>query len=389
MSDKFIVNKQNDVSTLDASEWNQFAEINNFLVSAGITPDGSVLNQIAKGVANYSSASNFFIENGTVNNYTLIANNNFLAPTSYIAGMVIRFITTNANTTTTPTINLAGLGAKNILKENGSSLVAGDISGYVELRYDGTNFLLKNQGMPYLNNPVSLVNDGISITDTIGFNAGTFITSTSKQIYLPPIRKKIQLSGSWTAGDTNNGLDTGARVANAFYRTYVIQNTTTNAYDILFVASGSTPLVPSGYVNLGLIDYALIRTNASNIIAISKWDVNNKKLVLGAGEQILIVNSGAGSGNATILNTTEPLEFEVQATVALTGAGGSDFSVYGSEHDSSNPNDCLVVATNNGFSAYNNGSVYTRDGKIYWKNFLTAGGIANQRATIKSIKIRS
>ena len=200
---------------------------------------------------------------------------------------------------------------------------------------------------------------------------------------MPLIRKKIQLSGSWTAGDTNNGLYSRARVANAFYRTYVIQNTITGAYDILFVASGSTPVVPSGYVNLGLMDYAIIRTNASNIIAISKWDANNKKLVLGGGEEILVVNSTAGSGNATILNTTEPLEFEVQATIALTGAGGSDFSVYGSEHDPSYPDDCLIVATNNGFSAYNNGSVYTSDGKIYWKNFGTSGGIANQRSTIK------
>lgn len=245
------------------------------------------------------------------------------------------------------------------------------------------------QGVSFINNPVQVVNDGLNPNDTVGFVAGTFITSAGNQIYLPTIRKKIQSSGSFTAGDNNNGLDTGARTANTFYRTFVIQNTTTSAYDILFVVSGSTPLVPSGYTNLGLMDYALIRTNASNIIAISKWDVNNKKLVLGRGEQILVVNSGAGSGNATILNTTEPLEFEVQATVSLTGAGGSDFSVYGSEHDPSNPNDCLIVTTNNGFSAYNNGSVYTSDGKIYWKNFSTSGGIANQRATIKSIKIRN
>ena len=383
------VNKQDDISTLSASEYNQFAEINNLISSAGITADANVLNQVAKSVANYSNASNFFTENGTVNNYTLIASGSFLAPTSYINGMVIRFITTNANTTTTPTVNLAGLGAKNILKENGSPVVAGDIVGYVELRYNGTNFLLKNQGMPYLNNPVSLVNDGISITDTIGFNAGTFITSTNKQIYLPIIRKKIQLSGSWTAGDTNNGLDTGVRTASTFYRTYVIQNTTTSAYDILFVASGSTPTIPAGYTNLGLMDYALIRTNSSNIIAISNWDANNKKLVLGAGEQLVFVNSTAGAGNALVVNTTEPLEFDVKLTIALTGTGFSDFAVYGSEQDGNNSNDCLIVCTNNGFTASNNGLAYTSNGRIYWKNFSTAGGVTNQTGVIKAIKIRN
>ena len=384
------VNKQDDISTLSASEYNQFAEINNLISSAGITADANVLNQVAKSVANYSNASNFFTENGTVNNYVLIASGSFLAPTSYINGMVIRFITTNANTTTTPTVNLAGLGARNILKENGSPVVAGDINGYVELRYNGTDFLLKNQGIPYLNNPVSLVNDGISLTDTIGFNAGIFITSTGKQIYLPTIRKKIQSSGVWTAGDTNNGLDTGARVANTFYRTFVIQNNSTSAYDILFSVSATSPTVPSGYTNLGLMDYALIRTNTSNIIAISNWDANNKKLVLGAGESIEVFNLfTAVSGNATIVSTTEPLEFVVRTYLATNSAGNSDLAVYGSEHSASDPNDTVLIATNNGFLTAGGGSVYTSDGKIYWKNFRAAGGVGQQVCKIKAIKIRS
>lgn len=245
------------------------------------------------------------------------------------------------------------------------------------------------QGISYINNPVTLVNDGISITDTIGFNAGTFVTSSGTQIYLPIIRKKIQSTGSWTAGDTNNGLDTGSRTASTFYRTYVIQNNSTGAYDILFSISATSPTVPSGYTNLGIMDYAIIRINASNVIATSKWDTQNKKLVLGAGQQIVFVNSTAGSGNATILNTTEPLEFDVKLSIGLTTTGFSDFASYGSEQDGTSPNDCLIVGTNNGFTAINNGLVYTSDGKIYWKNFTTSGGVSNQTGVIKSIKIRS
>ena len=237
--------------------------------------------------------------------------------------------------------------------------------------------------------PVTLVNDGISITDTIGFNPGTFITSSGSQIYLPIIRKKIQASGVWTAGDTNNGLDTGARAVNTFYRTFVIQNNTSGAYDILFSLSATSPTVPSGYTNLGIMDYALIRTNSSNIIAISRWDANNKKLVLGASQQIVFVSSTAGSGNALIVNTTEPLEFDVQVQVNLTQLNFSDFAVYGSEQDGTNPTDCLVVGTNNGFLAFNNGLIYTSNGRIYWKNFNTMGGVSNQTGVIKAIKIRS
>ena len=245
------------------------------------------------------------------------------------------------------------------------------------------------QGISYINNRVKVVNDGTNPNDTIGFIAGTFITSSGMQIYLPTTRKKIQSSGVWTAGDTNNGLDTGARVANTFYRTFVIQNNTSGAYDILFSISATSPTVPSGYTNLGIMDYALIRANSSNIIPFSRWDANDKKLVLGASQQIVFVSSLAGSGNALIVNTTEPLEFDVKLTIGLTTTGFSDFAVYGNEQDGSNANDCLVVGTNNGFSAINNGLAYTNDGRIYWKNFNTVGGVVNQTGIIKAIKIRS
>jgi len=206
---------------------------------------------------------------------------------------------------------------------------------------------------------------------------------------LPTIRKKIQSTGSWTAGDTNNGLDTGARVANTFYRTFVIQNNTSGAYDILFSVSATSPTVPSGYTNLGIMDYALIRTNSSNIIAFSRWDANDKKLVLGASQQIVFVSSTAGSGNALIINTTEFLEFDVKLSISLTTTGFSDFAVYGNEQDGTISNDCLVVGTNNGFTAINNGLAYTNDGRIYWKNFNIVGGVSNQTGIIKAIKIRS
>ncbi len=137
------------------------------------------------------------------------------------------------------------------------------------------------------------------------------------------------------------------------------------------------------------MDYAFIRTNASNIIAISKWDANNKRLVLGSGESIEVFNSTAGSGNATIVSTTEPLEFVVRTYLATTGLGVSDLAVYGSEHSPSDPNDTVLIATNNGFLTAGGGSVYTSDGKIYWKNFGTGAGVGNQTCKIKSIKIRS
>ena len=102
----FITNKV-EGNSLTPAEWNQLQDINNFISSAGLTADINDLNQIAKSIANYSAISNYYNDNGTVNNYTLSAINNYKSPTGYIAGMIIRFITVNANTTTTPIVNVA------------------------------------------------------------------------------------------------------------------------------------------------------------------------------------------------------------------------------------------------------------------------------------------
>lgn len=256
---------------------------------------------------------------------------------------------------------------------------------------NATKATTTTQGVTFLSNPVQPVNNGPSPNDTVGFVAGTFTTSAGNQIYLPTMDKKIQSSGSWTAGTGQNGLDTGARTASTFYRTYVIQNNSTGAYDILFSTSATSPTVPSGYTNLGIMDYAFIRVNGSTNIASSKWDARNKELVLGSGESIQVVSSGAGAGNLTVLNTTEPLTIEIRGTISLPGTpGGSDFYVYGSESSASDGNDGgVLIQTNNGYVASGGGPINTSDGKIYWKNFVLTGGMTNQAAKIKSIKIRS
>lgn len=69
------------------------------------------------------------------------------APTSYVAGMVVRFKTTNANTGAS-TINVNGIGVASIKrKRDGGDLQSGDIvSGPVyTLVYDGSNFRLDSE----------------------------------------------------------------------------------------------------------------------------------------------------------------------------------------------------------------------------------------------------
>ncbi len=66
------------------------------------------------------------------------------APVAYTSGMVVFLRFGNANTSTTPTINLNSLGAKTIVTAANVALVAGDLNGDHFLVYDGTNFRLGN-----------------------------------------------------------------------------------------------------------------------------------------------------------------------------------------------------------------------------------------------------
>ena len=49
------------------------------------------------------------------------------APTAYAEGMRVSIKVTADNTTTTPTLNLNGLGAKTIVRSDGTALAAADI----------------------------------------------------------------------------------------------------------------------------------------------------------------------------------------------------------------------------------------------------------------------
>jgi hypothetical protein len=63
---------------------------------------------------------------------------------AYASGQCFRFVSSGANTTTSVTLNLNGLGAKAITKNGSTALAVGDIpsGAVVEVVYDGTQFQL-------------------------------------------------------------------------------------------------------------------------------------------------------------------------------------------------------------------------------------------------------
>jgi len=133
-------------NTVSSLEYNNIVNpLSNLITSTGQTIDTSN-TQVVKAVADYAAVGTFYTDSGTANSYVLSAIGNRLAPNAYSEGMEIRFRSTNANTGAS-TVNVAGLGVKNIKQGDGSTdIAAGDISPNFDTRarYDGTVFRLSN-----------------------------------------------------------------------------------------------------------------------------------------------------------------------------------------------------------------------------------------------------
>lgn len=83
---------------------------------------------------------NYAADTGAANAYVVALDP---APTAYVIGLAVDMVTANANTTAS-TINVNGLGVKNIVQSDGSALTAGQIiaNAVMSMRYDGTSFRL-------------------------------------------------------------------------------------------------------------------------------------------------------------------------------------------------------------------------------------------------------
>lgn len=114
----------------------------------GVIPDGSITDaKLASGLTSAKFAANSFDRSKLIEDGLLLQRDAAQAYatatgtsdaivatigatlTAYVTGLRVRIKHTAANTTTTPTLNVNGRGAKTITKGAGSALVAGDIVG--------------------------------------------------------------------------------------------------------------------------------------------------------------------------------------------------------------------------------------------------------------------
>jgi hypothetical protein len=131
--------------------------------------------------------------------------------------------------------------------------------------YDLTNGVkatTTTQGVAFLSNPITIAFNGTTQMD-IGAGVVNYDNGIG-QLLCQTITKTLQSSGSWTAGTSQNGLDTGARANSTWYNIFEIVKNSDNTSDILYSLSRTSPTVPSGYTLVAWI--GAIRTDGSGNI---------------------------------------------------------------------------------------------------------------------------
>jgi hypothetical protein len=122
------------------------------------------------------------------------------ALTAYTTGQIITFVAGFTTTTTTPTINVNGLGAKSLCLPGLTLMFAGAIqlNGVYAIMYDGTRFVLLNPyGGTQSSSPTPTANGGGSLSS---------IVTTRSQYWVNGSQVKYSFSFSFTTTGTVNSI---------------------------------------------------------------------------------------------------------------------------------------------------------------------------------------
>ena len=128
------------------------------------------------------------------------------------------------------------------------------------------------QGVSYLNNPITIANNTTTPNTDIDFSGGVFNFSdgTGQAIALA-LTKRLQSTGSWSAGAGGNLLLSGARANSSTYHLYAMAKAdgTTDYGGLLGVANtdpNPTSVLPSGYIKFDRIG-SILTDGSGNIRA--------------------------------------------------------------------------------------------------------------------------
>lgn len=237
--------------------------------------------------------------------------------TAYVAGMTLSFVAANTNTGAV-TIDVDGLGAKNIYTGSAAPLSGGEIVAgrMIQLEYDGTRFQMQVLSLidgsvttakfaadATAPNATNLTGSGTissattGVTQSAGDNSTKIATtayanraavlrsyisgltlstagasatmsvaagaaSDSTNVFMLSLASSYsKTTSAWAVGSGNGGLDTGAVANSTWYYFYLIRRPDTNVTDVIFSTSSSSPALPTNYTQYRYIGAGL--TNGS------------------------------------------------------------------------------------------------------------------------------
>jgi hypothetical protein len=123
------------------------------------------------------------------------------------------------------------------------------------------------QGVSYLNNPITIANNATTPNSKIDFGGGVMnFHDGSGQATALPLTKTLQSSGSWTAGNDQNGLFSGAKANSTWYFLFAIYNPTTGVVDFGFDTNITATNRPVAYTKYQLL-HACKTDSSGNILA--------------------------------------------------------------------------------------------------------------------------
>jgi hypothetical protein len=297
-------------------------EVANAVPMAGDAVDGTGLvnDQLSKSIKSYVSQAGILCTDTSsgANVYIVNASTPFTNPVLK-TGTRVRFKTANANTGSSTIAAFGGSGIACKKSDGSTDLATGDIlaNTEVEFIYNGTNWVqgmignsnltflanlpsakatTTNQGVSYLNNPITIANNATDANNDIDFSAGNFqFNDGSGQALATAITKR--LDATWSAGSGNGGLFSGTKAINTWYYLFAIVNATTGAVDAGFDISPSGANVPSGWKVSNVIQ--AIRTGADNNIIAATYAIDGScyypNFLLEETQ-----NNTTGSGNFTL-----------------------------------------------------------------------------------------
>jgi len=115
-------------NSLTADEWNDMpSELQNIIENFGIALSAGDLDQLGKAIVNYVAQGSFYSVGGTANALELSPVGTNQGPTAYRDHMQVRFSPAAGTNTGAVTIDVNGLGVKDLLDQNGNALTTGEL----------------------------------------------------------------------------------------------------------------------------------------------------------------------------------------------------------------------------------------------------------------------